>query len=258
MFIAVFKCTRQAETLKAIYHQNLWFVSSPDSSLWIKTADVFGSAFTIPWVCVLLLSLLDIYVCSCVCVQRAERPRSSAQRKRMKRMMATLSMRWDVDPADAGWSPSVQVFTQYVSVFLSDGRSIPGHRVVEVTAGTHGRVHEIRLHPASRPEPAGQSLRHVLMLCWIVRYVRQTLCLCSCGFAGSPNHSNICLPQLFYLTVEAYLGSSPKDARALAPQICSHFLDPDAVRTDVVHDFILICYLSYTSVGSTFTWHHRR
>uniref|UniRef100_A0A671UNH4 Rho guanine nucleotide exchange factor (GEF) 11 n=1 Tax=Sparus aurata TaxID=8175 RepID=A0A671UNH4_SPAAU len=35
-------------------------------------------------------------------------------------------------------------------------------------------------------------------------------------------------PLLFYLTVEAYLGSSPKDARALAPQICSHFLDPDA------------------------------
>uniref|UniRef100_A0A671UQZ0 Rho guanine nucleotide exchange factor (GEF) 11 n=1 Tax=Sparus aurata TaxID=8175 RepID=A0A671UQZ0_SPAAU len=37
-------------------------------------------------------------------------------------------------------------------------------------------------------------------------------------------------PLLFYLTVEAYLGSSPKDARALAPQICSHFLDPDAVQ----------------------------
>uniref|UniRef100_A0A673CEC2 Rho guanine nucleotide exchange factor (GEF) 11 n=1 Tax=Sphaeramia orbicularis TaxID=375764 RepID=A0A673CEC2_9TELE len=36
-------------------------------------------------------------------------------------------------------------------------------------------------------------------------------------------------PLLFYLSVEAYLGSSPKDARALAPQICSHFLDPDAV-----------------------------
>lgn len=36
--------------------------------------------------------------------------------------------------------------------------------------------------------------------------------------------------QLFYLSVEAYLGSSPKDARALAPQICSHFLDTDAVR----------------------------
>ncbi|XP_028973321.2 rho guanine nucleotide exchange factor 11 isoform X1 [Esox lucius] len=35
-------------------------------------------------------------------------------------------------------------------------------------------------------------------------------------------------PLLFYLSVEAYLGSSPKDARALAPQICSHFLDPDA------------------------------
>ncbi|XP_071235172.1 rho guanine nucleotide exchange factor 11-like isoform X4 [Salvelinus alpinus] len=34
---------------------------------------------------------------------------------------------------------------------------------------------------------------------------------------------------LFYLSVEAYLGSSPKDARALAPQICSHFLDPDAL-----------------------------
>ncbi|XP_030609052.1 rho guanine nucleotide exchange factor 11 isoform X2 [Archocentrus centrarchus] len=35
-------------------------------------------------------------------------------------------------------------------------------------------------------------------------------------------------PLLFYLSVEAYLGSSPKDARALAPQICSHFLEPDA------------------------------
>ncbi|KAF7654701.1 hypothetical protein LDENG_00066210, partial [Lucifuga dentata] len=34
-------------------------------------------------------------------------------------------------------------------------------------------------------------------------------------------------PLLFYLSVEAYLGSSPKDARSLAPQICSHFLDPD-------------------------------
>uniref|UniRef100_A0A7N8YAL7 Rho guanine nucleotide exchange factor (GEF) 11 n=1 Tax=Mastacembelus armatus TaxID=205130 RepID=A0A7N8YAL7_9TELE len=34
-------------------------------------------------------------------------------------------------------------------------------------------------------------------------------------------------PLLFYLTVEAYLSSSTKDARALAPQICSHFLDPD-------------------------------
>uniref|UniRef100_H3C072 Rho guanine nucleotide exchange factor (GEF) 11 n=1 Tax=Tetraodon nigroviridis TaxID=99883 RepID=H3C072_TETNG len=30
------------------------------------------------------------------------------------------------------------------------------------------------------------------------------------------------------LSVEAYLGSSSKEARALAPQICSHFLDPDA------------------------------
>ncbi|KAM9827739.1 rho guanine nucleotide exchange factor 11 [Neosynchiropus ocellatus] len=35
-------------------------------------------------------------------------------------------------------------------------------------------------------------------------------------------------PLLFYLSVEAYLGASPKDARSLAPQICSHFLDPDA------------------------------
>uniref|UniRef100_A0A3B3ZZI4 Uncharacterized protein n=1 Tax=Periophthalmus magnuspinnatus TaxID=409849 RepID=A0A3B3ZZI4_9GOBI len=35
-------------------------------------------------------------------------------------------------------------------------------------------------------------------------------------------------PLLFYLSVEAYLGSSPKDARSLAPQICSHFLDSDA------------------------------
>ncbi|KAJ3584965.1 hypothetical protein NHX12_013688 [Muraenolepis orangiensis] len=35
-------------------------------------------------------------------------------------------------------------------------------------------------------------------------------------------------PLLFYLSVEAYLGSSPKDARSLAPQVRSHFLDPDA------------------------------
>ncbi|KAL4618283.1 rho guanine nucleotide exchange factor 11 isoform X2 [Arapaima gigas] len=35
-------------------------------------------------------------------------------------------------------------------------------------------------------------------------------------------------PLLFYLSVEVYLGSSPKDARVLAPQICSQFLDPDA------------------------------
>lgn len=42
----------------------------------------------------------------------------------------------------------------------------------------------------------------------------------------------VCVGQLFYLSVEGYLGSSPKDARSLAPQICSHFLDPDAVRTN--------------------------
>ncbi|KAJ8007580.1 hypothetical protein DPEC_G00095510 [Dallia pectoralis] len=35
-------------------------------------------------------------------------------------------------------------------------------------------------------------------------------------------------PLLFYLSVEAYLGSSPKEARGLAPQICAQFLDPDA------------------------------
>ncbi|XP_059361793.1 rho guanine nucleotide exchange factor 11 isoform X3 [Carassius carassius] len=48
-------------------------------------------------------------------------------------------------------------------------------------------------------------------------------------------------PLLFYLSVEAYLGSSPKDARSLAPQICSHFLDPDApvkikVREEILTD----------------------
>lgn len=46
-------------------------------------------------------------------------------------------------------------------------------------------------------------------------------------------HHYVCLQQLFYLSVEAYLSSGPKDARALAPQICSHFLDPDAVCTDM-------------------------
>uniref|UniRef100_A0A669BGA0 Rho guanine nucleotide exchange factor (GEF) 11 n=1 Tax=Oreochromis niloticus TaxID=8128 RepID=A0A669BGA0_ORENI len=39
-------------------------------------------------------------------------------------------------------------------------------------------------------------------------------------------------PLLFYLSVEAYLGSLPKDARTLAPQICSLFLEPDAVCND--------------------------
>ncbi|KAG1937919.1 rho guanine nucleotide exchange factor [Pimephales promelas] len=48
-------------------------------------------------------------------------------------------------------------------------------------------------------------------------------------------------PLLFYLCVEAYLGSSPKDARSLAPQICSHFLDHDAplkikVREEILTD----------------------
>uniref|UniRef100_A0A4W4F2V8 DH domain-containing protein n=1 Tax=Electrophorus electricus TaxID=8005 RepID=A0A4W4F2V8_ELEEL len=43
-------------------------------------------------------------------------------------------------------------------------------------------------------------------------------------------------PLLFYLSVEAYLGSSPKDARTLAPQICSHFLDPDAPLKIKVRD----------------------
>uniref|UniRef100_A0A674C6Y2 Rho guanine nucleotide exchange factor 11-like n=1 Tax=Salmo trutta TaxID=8032 RepID=A0A674C6Y2_SALTR len=47
-------------------------------------------------------------------------------------------------------------------------------------------------------------------------------------------------PLLFYLSVEAYLGSSPKDARALAPQICSHFLDPDAVCLSLVQLMDLI------------------
>ncbi|XP_056156789.1 rho guanine nucleotide exchange factor 11 [Lampris incognitus] len=46
-------------------------------------------------------------------------------------------------------------------------------------------------------------------------------------------------PLLFYLLVEAYLGSSPKDARALAPQICSHFLDPDApLKIKVREEFL--------------------
>ncbi|XP_027893647.1 rho guanine nucleotide exchange factor 11 isoform X6 [Xiphophorus couchianus] len=46
-------------------------------------------------------------------------------------------------------------------------------------------------------------------------------------------------PLLFYLSVEAYLGSTPKDARALAPQICSHFLDPDApLKIKVREEFL--------------------
>ncbi|XP_063042451.1 rho guanine nucleotide exchange factor 11 isoform X2 [Engraulis encrasicolus] len=46
-------------------------------------------------------------------------------------------------------------------------------------------------------------------------------------------------PLLFYLTVEAYLGSSPKDARGLAPQVVSHFLDPDApLRIKVREEYL--------------------
>ncbi|XP_067303671.1 rho guanine nucleotide exchange factor 11 isoform X2 [Pseudorasbora parva] len=46
-------------------------------------------------------------------------------------------------------------------------------------------------------------------------------------------------PLLFYLCVEAYLGSSPKDARSLAPQICSHFLDHDApLKMKVREEFL--------------------
>nr|XP_055051512.1 rho guanine nucleotide exchange factor 11 isoform X3 [Misgurnus anguillicaudatus] len=46
---------------------------------------------------------------------------------------------------------------------------------------------------------------------------------------------------LFYLSVEAYLGSSPKDARTLGPQICSYFLNHDAplkikVREEILTD----------------------
>uniref|UniRef100_A0A665WVN7 Rho guanine nucleotide exchange factor (GEF) 11 n=1 Tax=Echeneis naucrates TaxID=173247 RepID=A0A665WVN7_ECHNA len=51
-------------------------------------------------------------------------------------------------------------------------------------------------------------------------------------------------PLLFYLSVEAYLGSSPKDARALAPQICSHYLDPDA--------------LIFTSPACSFVFHRNK
>ncbi|KAL7880638.1 hypothetical protein SRHO_G00028920 [Serrasalmus rhombeus] len=43
-------------------------------------------------------------------------------------------------------------------------------------------------------------------------------------------------PLLFYLSVEAYLGSSAKEARALAPQICSYFLDSDAPLKIKVRD----------------------
>ncbi|CAN9509432.1 unnamed protein product [Ophioblennius macclurei] len=47
-------------------------------------------------------------------------------------------------------------------------------------------------------------------------------------------------PLLFYLSVEAYLGSGTKDARALAPQICSHFLDPDApLKIKVREEYLL-------------------
>uniref|UniRef100_A0A3Q3DEP5 PDZ domain-containing protein n=1 Tax=Hippocampus comes TaxID=109280 RepID=A0A3Q3DEP5_HIPCM len=41
-------------------------------------------------------------------------------------------------------------------------------------------------------------------------------------------------PLLFYLSAEAYLSAAPKDARSLAPQIYSHFLHPDAVRTAAI------------------------
>lgn len=44
---------------------------------------------------------------------------------------------------------------------------------------------------------------------------------------------------LFYLSVEAYLSSSPKDARSLAPQICSYFLNHDAPLKIKVKEEIL-------------------
>lgn len=45
---------------------------------------------------------------------------------------------------------------------LSDGRSVSGHRVAEVPTSAHDRIHEIRLHPASGPQPSGQSMLHFL------------------------------------------------------------------------------------------------
>ncbi|XP_077444278.1 rho guanine nucleotide exchange factor 11 isoform X2 [Stigmatopora argus] len=46
-------------------------------------------------------------------------------------------------------------------------------------------------------------------------------------------------PLLFYLSVEAYLSATAKDARSLAPQICCHFLDPDApLKLKVPEDYL--------------------
>ena len=46
-------------------------------------------------------------------------------------------------------------------MFLSDGRSVPGHRDVEASTGPHDSVHEICLHTASGPQPFGQSALYV-------------------------------------------------------------------------------------------------
>lgn len=54
------------------------------------------------------------------------------------------------------YAHTVQLLIPF-SDFLSDGRSIPGHWVIEVTTCTHDGVHAICLHPASGPQPSGQS-----------------------------------------------------------------------------------------------------
>ncbi|XP_077598612.1 rho guanine nucleotide exchange factor 11 [Stigmatopora nigra] len=46
-------------------------------------------------------------------------------------------------------------------------------------------------------------------------------------------------PLLFYLSVEAYLSATAKDARSLAPQVCCHFLDPEApLKLKVPEDYL--------------------
>lgn len=80
--------------------------------------------------------------------------------------------------------PSAQYFSSFF-VFGSDGRPLPGHRVVEVAAGTHDRVHEIRLHAAFGPQPSGSipfcSLTAVDTFCCCVRtFITMRVCF-SCS-----------------------------------------------------------------------------
>lgn len=140
----------QTPYCKFIFHVTWrFFPEQPMYSLRIKTADAFGRH--------LFYFMNSLRVCARLCL-RAESPRSSAPRKRMKRTTAMHLTRWGrmhlfkFVPLCASSCSSLHLYKySFARVFVKDGRSIPGHRVVEVTTGTHGCVHEICLHPAFGP-----------------------------------------------------------------------------------------------------------